>query len=484
MRKSSRKISITISTKYCLLCSLLAAILLSTAAVAAVPPSNHVFVLVGQNHSYESVIGNSAMPYFNSLAQQYGLATQYYAKSHYSIPNYMWLTAGAPVTMNDNTRATFNVDNIVDHLQVAGKTWKEYAESLPYAGYTGFNVGNYVERHNPFPYFADVANSSEKNNIVPFTELASDIANHNLPNYAFITPNLLDDAHNGTLAAADKWLKTNIAPLIASPEFQQDGILIITWDESFDSDCRPAPSCPPLPENKGGGRIATLVIGPNVKSGYRSTTFYQHPSVLKTMSEALGLTTFPGAAQSAPDMSEFFDNGTSSAPSPLNASMAVSPGQVTVAPGGAATYHVAVTPKSGDVSNVSFACANLPSGSSCAFKPAVLDPGASAAATTLTVSTAPVTARLHRGWETLAYVIPGFGCFGLLLSGNQRSANVRAVAVIAVLGLGILLQACGSGSGGGPSADTSGTAAGKYTITVTADSGSLQASATTGLIVQ
>src|ERR1700682_1050914 len=207
MRKSFGKILTTISTKH-LLCSLLLAILLSTAAVAAVPPSNHVFVLVEENHSYENVIGNSAMPYFNSLAGRYGLATKYYANSHYSIPNYMWLAAGAPVTMNDNTRATFNVDNIVRHLMVAGKSWKEYAESLPHVGYTGFNVGNYVERHNPFPYFTDVANSSEKNNIVPFTELASDIANHSLPNYGFITPNLQDDAHNGTLAAADQWLKT------------------------------------------------------------------------------------------------------------------------------------------------------------------------------------------------------------------------------------------------------------------------------------
>src|SRR5947208_17150789 len=116
MPKPFRKTVIMISAKYFLLCSLLAALLLGTAAVAAVPPSNHVFVLVEENHSYESVIGNSAMPYFNSLAQQYGLATQYYANSHYSIPNYMWLTAGAYVTMNDNTKTIFNVDNIVPHL--------------------------------------------------------------------------------------------------------------------------------------------------------------------------------------------------------------------------------------------------------------------------------------------------------------------------------------------------------------------------------
>ena len=279
-------------------------------AAAAVPASQHVFVLVLENHSYESVIGNPTMPYLNMLAKRYGLATQYYANSHYSIPNYMWLAAGAVVTTNDNTTARFDVDNIVRHLQVAGKTWKEYAEGLPYAGYVGYNVGNYVERHNPFPYFMDVANSSEKYNIVPFTELAADIAARTLPNYAFITPNLVDDAHNGTLSSSDKWLQAHLPVLLNSPEFQSDGILFITFDESVDSDCRPAPSCPPLPESKGGGRVATIVIGPKVKPGYRSTHFYQHPSVLKTMALALGLTTFPGAAATAADMSEFFQGTT------------------------------------------------------------------------------------------------------------------------------------------------------------------------------
>jgi hypothetical protein len=483
MRVFVRHLS-TISTQVSFLCRICALLLLNTVAMATVPASNHVYVLMEENHSYESVINNSAMPYFNSLAQQYGLATQYYANSHFSIPNYMWVTAGAYVTMNDNTRATFNADNIVAHLQVAGKSWMEYAESLPYAGYTGFNVGDYVERHNPFPYFNDVADSSEKNNIVPFKELASDIANHTLPNYAFITPNLLDDAHNGTLAAADQWLRTNIAPLIASPEFQSDGILIITWDESFDSDCRPAPSCPPLPENKGGGRIATLVIGPRVKPGYRSTTFYQHPSVLRTMAEALSLTSFPGAAESAPDMAEFFvgDTQHSTQQNPLNASIAISPALATTTSGGTVTYKVAITPRSSAVSTVSFSCANLPAGSSCEFSPAVLDPGNKVAGTTLTVSTATMTAGLQRRWQALACVIAGFGSFGMLLTPSGHGTIARTWLLMALIGLGISLQACG----GTPLATAAGagTPAGRYAITVTAVSGTLQGSAIAELVVQ
>jgi acid phosphatase len=323
------------------------------AVASGVPSSQHVFLVVEENHNYEQVIGNASMPYLNSLANRYGLAINYDANSHYSIPNYMWLAAAAPVTMNDNTTAKFNMDNIVRHLMVAGKTWKAYAESLPYAGYVGYNrpagcSGStcvYAERHVPLTYFTDIANSSERFNIVPFTQLAQDIANHALPNYGFVTPNLQHDAHNGTLATADQWLKTNIAPLIASPEFQQDGILIITFDEGPDTDCRPLASCPALPENGGGGRVATIVIGPKVLRGFKSSGHYKHPNILRTMGEALGLTTFPGTAATSAAMADFFGAPVTTPPP--------SPGTVTIsAPiAGAATGSPATISSAAHCSN-------------------------------------------------------------------------------------------------------------------------------------
>src|SRR5438034_1468057 len=62
------------------------------------PPASsaHVVVVVEENHSYSQVIGNSAMPYLNGLASQYGLATQYFADVHPSIGNYLMLTTGIP----------------------------------------------------------------------------------------------------------------------------------------------------------------------------------------------------------------------------------------------------------------------------------------------------------------------------------------------------------------------------------------------------
>jgi len=263
---------------------------------AGVPQFGHVFLLLEENHSYSSVIGSSSMPYLNSLAQQYGLATQYFANTHPSIGNYFMLTTGQIITNNDYYSGTINADNLVRHLLTAGKTWKSYAEGLPNVGYTGGDTGNYMQHHNPFTYFTDVVNSpSELNNLVPFSQFASDLANNTLPQFSFIVPNIQDDAHNGTLNQADSWLKTNIAPLITSATFQQDGLLIIVFDESFSSDTQ-----------HGGGQVLAVIISPNAKKGYQSTTLYQHQSTCRLVLQALGLTSFPGACQSAPQMSEFF----------------------------------------------------------------------------------------------------------------------------------------------------------------------------------
>ena len=257
----------------------------------------HVFIVVEENHSYSSVIGSSEMPYLNRLATTYAYAKGYYANTHPSIGNYFILTAGENVTNDDRSSAEVAADNIVRHLVKAGKTWKEYSEDLPSVGYTGGDNGGYTEHHNPLSYFSDVRESSiEAQNLVPFAQFSIDLANHRLPNYGFIVPNDSDNAHDGTLAQADAWLQAKIDPLIMSSDFNSPGggLLIIVFDESFDSDTV-----------NGGGHVAWVVVGPNVKKGFTSAASYQHESTLRFMSEAIGLTDFPGAAATAPDMEEF-----------------------------------------------------------------------------------------------------------------------------------------------------------------------------------
>jgi acid phosphatase len=236
------------------------------------------------------------MPYLNSLASQYGLATQYFANGHPSMPNYLMLTTGMTESFDDNFAGTISDDNVVRELTKAGKTWKAYEEAIPSAGYLGGDALPYLRRHNPFSYLSDVQQDpSQAANIVPFSQFASDLANNALPQYSFIAPDVNNDAHDGTLAAADSWLHSNIAPLIGSTTFQNGGLLIITFDESEDSDVE-----------HGGGHVATLIISSKSKSKYQSQTEYQHQSTLRLVLQASGVGSFPGLAASAPDMTEFF----------------------------------------------------------------------------------------------------------------------------------------------------------------------------------
>ena len=259
------------------------------------PASSRVFLVVEENHSYSEVIGNSAMPYLNGLATKFGLATQYYADAHPSIGNYFMLTAGQVETIDDAFTGTVGDDNIVRELMKANKTWRSYAESLPSPGYLGGDVYPYLRHHNPFTYFSDVIGSSQASNVVPFSQFSADLTSGSLPDFSFIIPNALDDAHDGTLSATDQWLQTNIDPLVTSGAFQSNGVLVIVFDESEITDVA-----------HGGGHVAMVIVGPQIKPGVQSSTLFQHESTLRLVLSTLGVNSFPGNAASATDMGEFF----------------------------------------------------------------------------------------------------------------------------------------------------------------------------------
>ena len=146
------------------------------------PRAGHVFIVTEENQDYAAVIGSPSMPYLNSLAQQHGLANQYYANTHPSIGNYFMLGTGQIITHDDSYSTIVTVDNVVRRLLAAGKTWKSYAEDLPSVGYTGGDVGGYARKHNTFALLSDVANdSTQRQNLVPFTQFATDLANCTLP---------------------------------------------------------------------------------------------------------------------------------------------------------------------------------------------------------------------------------------------------------------------------------------------------------------
>ncbi len=271
-----------------------------------VPTADHVFLVVLENHSFSQVVGNPAMPYLNSLAMQNGLAANYFANTHPSIGNYFMLTVGAIESNDDAFSGTVSDDNLVRALTGSGKSWKAYLESLPAVGYTGNDMLPYVKHHNPFAYLTDVTNSSaQAANLVPLTQLAPDLNAGTLPNFAFLLPNIQNDAHDcptgmsvctdsDKLAAADRWLKSNLDPIIMGTDFK-NSILIIVFDESVPTDT-----------TNGGGQVATVLLGTHVKPGFASKTQFQHQDTLRLILEALQVSDRPNAAATANSMAEFF----------------------------------------------------------------------------------------------------------------------------------------------------------------------------------
>lgn len=305
------------SKNLCLLSCLFVAV---TAAAQNVPRSTHVWMIAEENHSYEDVVGNPQMPYYNQLIHRYGLAAQFYSDQHSSLPALMWYVAGAPVELNnDTTSCAHYEDNIIRELVKHGYAWRSYQENMPYAGFQGLYGGtnnDYYRRHNPLIDFSDVCpGSGQDTNSVPYPQMAADFAEDRTFNYAYITPDVDEDAHNGTLQAADQWLEANLPPILARPEFGPggDGILFIVWDEGdLGTDNR----CSALIPVGCGGRTAALVMGPLVKPGYESPITYHNENVLKTICVAMGLSTCPGAAQNAAPMADFFlTNAQSDSPS-------------------------------------------------------------------------------------------------------------------------------------------------------------------------
>jgi len=253
-----------------------------------VPAFSHIVILIFENKESDQVIGNQEMPNFNRLAGEYTLLTQHYAIQHPSLPNYIALIGGDTFGIKkDNPGITIDAPNITDLIEQSGLTWKTYQESMPGPCYLK-DVYPYAQKHNPFIFFNSIRDNAQRcsNHVVPIEDLDTDLKQGTLPNFAFITPNICDDAHDSStnptkcsLRVTDSWLKGWVDRLLADSQISKDGLIILTWDEG-DSDH----SCCGL--STGGGRIATVLISPLVKSGFRDDTPYTHYSILRLISES------------------------------------------------------------------------------------------------------------------------------------------------------------------------------------------------------
>ena len=252
-----------------------------------------------ENEESTGIMGNNAAAYINALATGHGLATQYFAVSHPSLPNYLALTAGSTFGIaSDCTGCYVNATNIADQVESSGRSWKGYLESMPSSCYVG-DAYPYMQKHNPFIYYNDIRTNPARcaEHVVPFTQLSTDLTNGTVPNFAWITPNMCNDMHDCSIATGDAWLANVVPGILASSAFQNGGVLFITWDEGESS----AGCC----GNATGGQVATLVIAPNGIAGLRSTIAETHYSLLRTIEDAWGLSAL-GQAASAVAMREYF----------------------------------------------------------------------------------------------------------------------------------------------------------------------------------
>lgn len=244
---------------------------------------SRIFVVVLENHEYGQIIGNPDAPYLNQLASQFAVADRYYGVRHPSLPNYIALLGGDTLGItSDCTTCRVNAPNLVDLLEQAGRSWGGYFEGLPASCNFTAQAGNYVMRHNPFYYFQNLfTNQARCQRVRPFTQFAQDLAAGTLPDFVWLGPDMQHSMHDAPVATGDQWLRSVLAPLLASPTWQQDSMVVVLWDEGTTD----------LGWNggAGGGRIPALFLAPFTKPGLRVSTPATHYHLLRTIEDVWGL---------------------------------------------------------------------------------------------------------------------------------------------------------------------------------------------------
>jgi hypothetical protein len=291
--------------------------------VVVIAMENHNFTQPGTQTSPQQIFANPAAPFMNSLltpgnpnAAQVSYATAYHNAGfhvHPSEPNYVWAEAGSDFGVHTDADPLFSSGNTfydqADHftaqLNAASIPWKNYQEDVqlslsptnsaagnngPINPFYGTGQYNYAVKHNPMAFFADTA----VQNVYPLPQFLTDLSNNTLGRYNWITPNQFNDAHtalssgftyNGThytgdsanIAQGDNFLAQVIPQIMASPAYQNNGVIVIWWDESEGGDDLTR-------------TISEIVISPLAKGdAYASTVPMSHSSDIKTWEEVFGL---------------------------------------------------------------------------------------------------------------------------------------------------------------------------------------------------
>jgi phospholipase C len=244
-------------------------------------PHSHVLIVVLENHEYDEVFGNPEARFLTRLAHREAWATRYYAVSHPSLPNYLALLGGSTFGISSNcTTCSAHGSNLALQLSRAGIGWRAYMGGMPRPCFRGTEAGRYVKRHDPFVYFPSISSSPKLcRRVVPAARLDVDLRRDTLPSFAWLSPDLCDDAHDCGLASADRYL-ADLVPR-AMRQLGPHGALIVTFDEgSSGRGCCGA---------SGGGHVLTTIARPGHQLVHRVAGTYNHYSLLAALERHFGV---------------------------------------------------------------------------------------------------------------------------------------------------------------------------------------------------
>ncbi len=260
-------------------------------------------VIMMENETFSSVIGNASLPYLNdTLADHYLVLQQAYAVGHPSLPNYLDLMSGSAWGVSSDCAPGPQCQggtNFPAQLDAAGISWAGYMESMPVAGYAGGDTGGndgygdalYVQHHNPFVYFPDLAGDLATH-VKPLTSMMSDLNGTRPPSFVWVSPNMLDDMHDGPLTTGDTWLSQQIPSIQSTSWYRAGGTIILLWDEGQDADTSGI-------AGGDGGHIAAIVISQALYGAAAETSPVDDAGILHSIEEVYGLGYLNDAADPA-----------------------------------------------------------------------------------------------------------------------------------------------------------------------------------------
>jgi len=244
----------------------------------------HVIWILMENKKINQIVGSPNAPYLNKLAGQCGMATNYFAITNPSAPNYIAMTSGTTHGVKDDANPSAHRLSGPSIFSQLGSHWQALQESMP-RNCARTASGLYAPKHNPAAYYTNIARACSKQDV----KLTSrpDLS----ARFTFITPNLCHDSHSCSVSTGDRYLAGLVAKIVKSPEYRGGRTaLFITYDED---------------DGGTANHIPTLVISPHTRAGTRSAGRFNHFSMLRTTEDMLGLGHI-GGARKAPSMRRAF----------------------------------------------------------------------------------------------------------------------------------------------------------------------------------